>query len=84
MTEFEIGALSTRLLIGIGQILMVMWGIRQIRLASDSREQAGERQERQAERRHTEVMAHLEQQGKALRALIRGMETMIERTGNRA
>ena len=81
MTEFEIGALSTRLLIGIGQILMVMWGIRQIRLASDSREQAGERQ---AERRHTEVMAHLEQQGEALRALVRGMETMIERTGNRA
>ena len=42
-----------------------------------------ERQEQESVRRHSETMALLKDQSQALQALIRGMETVIERTGGR-
>ena len=42
-----------------------------------------ERQEWESVRRHSETMAALKDQSQALQALIRGMETVIGRTGGR-
>ena len=72
MTAFEIATLTGQYLIGFGQIAIIWYGIRRMVAANESRasQQSAlmERQERQAERRHTESMT-------ALQALIRGLET---------
>ena len=94
MNEFEIASLATRILIGAGQVGVVLYGISRMMRANDSRAELQrelmERQERESERRHTETMAALKDQGQALRdqgqalqALIQGMQAAIERTGAR-
>ena len=73
MTDFEIASLATRLVIGVGQILAVLHGIRVMLRVTTDRETQGKEQaeasERQhvqvmtaAERRHTEAMQAAEQQ----------------------
>ena len=90
MTDFETATLTAQyataiaqVLIGLGQIAVVWYGINRMVSANDARALAGERQERESERRHAETMAALKDQGQALQALIRGMETVIERTGGK-
>lgn len=101
MTEFQTASLTiaaaslaAQVLIGAGQIGIVWWGIRAMVRANSERALAGERQERENQRRHEEVMAGFDRQGRALEALIAGMdrqgqalerqgqalETLIERT----
>ena len=75
MIDLAIAALITQILIGAGQIGVVLYGISRMMEASRQRAQAGERQEREAKRHHTETMAVLKDQGQALQALIRGLET---------
>ena len=90
MIDVELASLIAQVLIGAGQIGIVYYGISRMMQASGDRLLAGERQERQAERRHAETMAVLKDQGQALRdqgqalqAMILGLETVIERTGGR-
>ena len=94
MNEFEFASLATRILIGAGQVGVVLYGISRMMRANDSRadlqRELMERQERESGRRHTETMAALKDQGQALRdqgqalqALIQGMQAAIERTGAR-
>ena len=79
MFNVELASLIAQILIGAGQIGIVYYGISRMVQANDSRAQLQrelmERQERQAERRHTETMAVLKDQGQALQALIRGLDT---------
>ena len=77
MTEFEIATLTSQyatafaqVLIGLGQIAVVWYGISRMVKANESRAQAGERQERESERRHAETMAALDMQRQALETLI--------------
>ncbi len=88
--DFEIASLITRVMIGAGQIAVVLYGISRMTQANERRTQAvaedrqeraeaGERQERESERRHAEVMAvgerrHAESMA-ALKALIAGQDT---------
>lgn len=60
-------------LVGAGQILVVLKGIRVMQRTSDQRE-------KREDARHAEVMEALRQQGEALRAVVKGLETVIERT----
>ena len=94
MTEFEVATLTAQYVIGLGQIGIVWYGISRMVRANEQRAEAGERQARESDRRHTdtmreadrrhaETMAALNAQGQALKALIVGMETMIERTRGR-
>ncbi|MCY3758741.1 MAG: hypothetical protein OXG96_13550 [Acidobacteria bacterium] len=101
MNEFEIASLATRILIGAGQVGVVLYAISRMMRANDSRAELQrelmERQERESERRHTETMAALRDQGQAFRdqgqafrdqgqalqALIQGMQAAIERTAAR-
>ena len=89
MTDFEIASLTTQYIIGAGQVGIVYYGISRMMQASDQRTIAGERQEREAERRHAETMASLNDHGQALQAMIRGLDrqgqalaTLIARTGS--
>lgn len=81
MTEFEIATLTAQYVIGLGQIGIVWYGISRMVTANESRaslqSELMERQERESVRRHTEAMT-------ALQGLIRGMETVIERTGEKS
>ena len=85
MIALELASLIAQILIGAGQIGIVYYGISRMVQANDSRAQLQRElmdlQERQAERRHTETMAVLKDQGQALRdqgqalqALIRGLD----------
>lgn len=74
-------------LVGLGQILIVHHGIRVMDRANRDRARQVETQRVEADQRHAEAMAALqalikgmEQQGEALRAAVKGMETVIERT----
>lgn len=60
-------------LVGAGQILVVLKGIRVMQRTSDQRE-------KREDARHAEAMEALRQQGEALRAVVKGLETVIERT----
>lgn len=86
MTAFEIASI----LIGVAQIGIVYYGISCMVRASDSRAQAGERQERESERRHTETMTALQglirgldNQGAALKKQGQALQTLIARTGGK-
>ena len=98
MNEYEIASLAAReaslwvvvaqvaatLAIGIGQIVVVWYGIRAMQRmgATRAREQDQRHEEAmtKADQRHEEAMQRLDDQRRALEALIAGMETMIERT----
>ena len=98
MNEYEIASLAAReaalwvavaqvaatLVIGIGQIAVVWYGIRAMQRmgATRAREQDQRHEEAmtRADQRHEETMQRLDNQRRALEALIAGMETMIERT----
>ena len=76
MTEFETATLTAQyaaavaqVLIGLGQIAVVWYGINRMVRGNESRAQAAQQQERENVRRHTESMT-------ALREL-------IERTGSK-
>lgn len=84
-------SLAAQLLIGAGQIGIVWWGIRAMVRANSERALAAaqDRQDRAAEldrrdladqRRHEEVMAHLEAQARAMERQGLALETLIERT----
>ncbi len=95
MIDIALASLVAQILIGAGQIGIVYYGISRMMQASDQRAIAGERQERESERRHAETMAVLKDQSQALQAMIRGLdsqgqalqrqgqalETLIARTG---
>ena len=87
MTEFETTSLALRGLIGFGQIGAVLYGIHRMVRANDDRaaqldqqRHEAEQREKRADQRHDEAMEALRQQGEALRVLVKGMETVIERT----
>ena len=80
-----------QVLIGLGQIAVVWYFGRQMVQANRDRAQAGERQvrsqsdlverqERQAERRHTETMTALQAMIRNMDRQGRALETLIERT----
>ena len=87
MNEYEIASLAAReaslwvmvaqvaatLAIGIGQIAVVWYGIRAM-------QRMGATRAREQDQCHEEAMQRLDNQRRALEALIAGMETMIERT----
>ena len=87
MTEFEAATLAIQQqqlwaaraillvagLVGAGQILVVAIGIWVMRRASDQRE-------KREDQRHAEAMEALRQQGETLRAVVKGLEAVIERT----
>ncbi len=91
MTEFEAASLAVReaaltatylqatvaAAVGLGQLVAILYGIHRMGRASDQRE-------KREDQRHTEAMATLDTQRRALETLIKGMETVIERTGGRA
>ncbi len=72
MIHLEIASLITQILIGAGQIGVILYGISRMVQANDSRSKLQselmKRQEQESVRRHTENMA-------ALQALIRGLDT---------
>ena len=94
MTEFETANLALRGLIGLGQIGAILYGIHRMVQANDDRatqldqqRHEAEQREKRADQRHDEAMEALRQQGEAfreqneaLRGLVKGMETVIERT----
>ena len=94
MTEFQsasltiaAASLAAQVLIGAGQIGIVWWGIRAMVRANTERALAGERKDAADQRRHEEVMAHLEaqaramdRQGQALERQGQALEILIERT----
>ncbi len=90
MTEFEMASLWLRGLVGTGQIGVVGVGILVMRAMNKDRTRQAEAQSREAEQRekradarHAEAMEALRQQGETLRALVKGMETVIEKTAPR-
>lgn len=88
MTDFETATLTAQyataiaqVLIGIGQIAVVWYGISRMVLANDSRatlqRELMERQERESERRHAQTMTVLTDQGQALRDQGQALQAMI-------
>ena len=75
MIDLAIASLISQILIGAGQIGVVLYGISRMVRASESRAQATEQQERENVRRHTESMT-------ALQALIRGMDAQAQALNN--
>ena len=87
MTEFEAATLAIQqqqlwaaraiplvaALVGAGQVLVVAVGIWVMRHASDQRE-------KREDQRHAEATEALRQQGETLRAVVKGLEAVIERT----
>ena len=69
MTTYE--ALS--LIVSAAAVASIWFGLWQMRRAGDQREKC-------EDARHAEAMEALHQQGETLRALVRGLETVIERT----
>ena len=74
MTPFEIATLATSVVIGLGQIGIVWYGIRAVTRSSNVRADETARLGRQLDQRHAETMAALDLQRQAL-------ETLIARTG---
>ncbi len=77
--------------VGVGQILVVLKGIRvmdrvnqdrvrQVTGQMEAQRAEAEQREKRADQRHAEAMEALRQQGETLRTLVKGMETVIERT----
>ena len=64
------------LLVGVAHFALIWVGLRQMRTSSEERNRQLDSQEAAAANRHAESMRTLE-------ALIKGMETVIERTGGR-
>ena len=90
MIDLQLASLIAQILIGAGQIGIVYYGISQMMEASRQRAQDSKRQEKDAERRHTESMAALQalirgldNQGEALKNQGQALETLIARTGGR-
>ena len=81
MIDIALASLVAQILIGAGQIGIVYYGISRMMQASDQRARAGERQERNAERHHTEVMAAFDTQRQTLDMQRQALETLIARTG---
>ena len=90
-----VAQVAATLAIGLGQIAVVWYGIRAMQRmgATRAREQDQRHEEAmtkadrhheetmiKARQRHEEAMQRLDDQRRALEALIAGMETMIERT----
>ena len=80
MTEFEAASLILRGLVGAGQILVVAVGVyfmrqmnRERAAQTETQRREADQREKRADQRHAEAM-------EALRGLIKGMETVIERT----
>ena len=71
-------------MLGVG---LVWLGLQQMRRAGDQREKREDARHREAmtalDARHREAMTALDQQAETLRAVVKGMETIIERTGPR-
>ena len=96
MTEFEVASLWLRGLVGAGQILVVAIGILVMRGMNRERAAQAEAQraetdqrEKRADQRHAEAMRALDalvkgmdQQGETLRAAVKGIEAVIERTAS--
>ena len=73
MTGYELATLAisaVQAVASLGAVIVILVGIRQMRHAGDLRE-------KREDARHAEAMRSLE-------AIIKGMETVIERTGGRA
>ena len=71
-------------MLGVG---LVWFGLQQMRRAGDQREKREDARHREAmtalDARHREAMTALDQQAETLRAVVKGMETIIERTAPR-
>ena len=71
-------------MLGVG---LVWLGLQQMRRAGDQREKREDGRHREAmaalDARHREAMRALDQQAETLRAVVKGMETIIERTAPR-
>ena len=90
MTLFESLSLAIaagQMLVGLTGVVLVWVGVRQMIRANDDRtaqldqqRHEAEQREKRADQRHDEAMEVLRQQGEALRILVKGMETVIERT----
>jgi len=91
MTDFETATLTAQyaaaiaqVLIGLGQIGIVYYGISRMVQANDSRAELQrdlmQRQERESERRHAEIMAGVETQRQTLDMQRQALETLIART----
>ena len=90
MTEFEMASLWLRGLVGTGQIgvvgvgILVMCAMNKDRTRqAEAQSRETEQREKRADARHAEAMEALRQQGETLRALVKGMETVIEKTAPR-
>lgn len=82
MIDIALASLIAQIHIGAGQIGIVYYGISRMMQASDQRANAGERQEREAERRHAETMAAFDTQRQTLDMQRQALETLIARTGS--
>ena len=67
----------------LGAVTAILVGLRRMDEANRARFAEAEAREKREDARHAEAMTRLDQQGEALRTLIKGMETVIERTGGR-
>ena len=76
MTLFE----SLSLAIAAGQTLTGMAAVGSVWLGLRQMRRAGDQREKREDARHREAMEVLRQQGETLRGLVKGMETVIERT----
>ena len=76
MTDYEVANTILRgisAVAALGSVTAILIGLRQMRQSTEERA-------RREDQRHAENMEALRQQGESLRGLIRGMETLIERT----
>ena len=85
MIHLEIASLITQILIGAGQIGVILYGISRMVQANDSRNKLQselmKRQEQESVRRHTETMAAFDTQRQTLDMQRQALETLIVRTG---
>ena len=80
MTAFEVASLAIAAVSAFAAAIGIWRGIAVMVRANEERAAALEQQREADECRHAETMAALAEQGRALEALIRGMEAVIERT----
>ena len=79
MTDYEVANTILRgisAVAALGSVTAILIGLRQMRQSTEERA-------RREDQRHAENMEALRQQGESLRVLIRGMETLIERTSSK-
>ena len=90
MTDYELANTILRgisAVAALGSVTAILIGLRQMRQSTEER--ARREDQRHAENmealrsNHAESMEALRQQGESLRVLIRGMETLIERTSSK-